>query len=200
MALEETWQLNQEKITEQEGYILSYAQTLDNPFEGIELEAFGEVVQAFNRAINTTEIIYMTEIQNILWYITQVDEETTSIYINPVTLFTGEAAANALAENDPELCESILSGTDQTLCIPPNDFYIVDEEQEDEIQIPLIANEWIQTSIEVINEDNENDENEWIPIDIQTLITNREDNYQETLFSIQFIKEWALSIQEQYIP
>jgi len=188
-VIEENGALNEEKIAEQEWYILTYTQTLDNPFKDIELEAFGEIAHAFNRAIDTTEILHITHRETIIGYVQDIDTENLSMYVSPVTLFTGEQAAIAIAEHDPALCESILSETEQELCIPPNNTYIL---RGDSIQIAFIADEGLQTSI-TVREDNDT----WKIIDIQTFITDREEKYQETIFSIDFIAEGALSLQEQ---
>jgi tellurite resistance-related uncharacterized protein len=188
--------LNQEKIAEQSWHILVYAQTLDNPFEGIQLEAFGEIAQAFNQAISTVQILHITQIETIFAYITQVDTGAMTITADPITILTGDLAAQALAEREPEVCASILSGTDQTVCFPPNNIYIINEEQDDTQAITLIASEWLQTNIHIVDTENLTTPKK---IDIQTFITDTA-LYQDKIFAIQFITEGAIGITEYFLP
>jgi hypothetical protein len=192
---EEEWLLNQEKIAEQSWYILAYAQVLDNPFEWIELEIFWEIAQAFNTAVWETQILNIIEIETVSAYITQIDSDTTTITLDPITIFTGEEAALALAEREPEVCQSILSGTEATTCTPPNDFYIINEDN-DSFEIAMIAIEWLQTQINLLDKENGLKE---VNIDIETFIAAKE-NWENKVFTIRFIQDWILDITEYFLP
>jgi hypothetical protein len=192
---EEIWLFNQEKIAEQDEYVISYAQVLDNPFEGIELETFGEIVYAFNKAINSIQILHIAQIEQTIWYI--IDIENLIVTIHPASILTGESAAQALAEREPDLCKSIISGTDQTLCFPPNDIYIIKNDDKESIIKPFIADEWLQTKIQLFSGD---DNTQTKNIDILTFINERKENFDNTLFEIEFVQEGIIHIKQYYTP
>jgi hypothetical protein len=149
---EELWLFNNEKIAEQSGYVIAYAQVLDNPFTGMELEAFGEIAAIFNTAISSTQIVHIQTIDKIIGYITSIQTgDTITITIDPITILTGEVAAAALAEYEPDVCASIISGTEQTLCFPPNNLYILNQTSEDGTTFNTLTQEGMQIVIELIN-------------------------------------------------
>jgi len=195
---EEIELLNNEKIAEQSGYIIAYTQVLDNPFTGIELEAFGEIAAVFNTAVWSTQIINIQSIDKKLVYITSIQTgESLSITIDPIIVFTGEEAAKALAQYEPELCESILSWTDQTLCFPPNNTYILNETPDDSITLRPISEEWIQILINLIDPTVSTQATRAAP---ETLRENREKTYKQTVFQIYSIDNTIIQITEQYVP
>lgn len=193
---EEIWLFNNEKIAEQSGYIIAYAQVLDNPFTWMELEAFGEVSAIFNTAISSTQIVHIQTIDKILGYIASIQTgENISITIDPITILTGELAATALAEYEPDLCASIISGTEQTLCFPPNDFYILNQTTEDGATFTTIAQEGMQIVIELISTGT----TQATRSTPETLRDNRETQYKQTPFIIHTIDNNIIQITEQYI-
>lgn len=195
---EELGLFNNEKIAEQSGYVLAYAQVLDNPFTGIQLEAFGEIAAVFNTAISSTQITNIQEVKKTLAYIGSIQTgEILNITIDPIAMLTGEDAAKALAEYEPELCQSILSGTDETLCFPPNDFYIVNETSDDSIALTPIADEGIQIVVELIDPTVSTQATWAVP---ETLRDNRESKYKQTPFYIYTINDQIIQITEQYLP
>lgn len=194
---EEMGLLNNEKITEQSGYVISYSQVLDNPFTWMELEAFGEIVAIFNTAIGSTQIINIQNINKVVGYITSIQTgDNAVIIVDPIIILTWESAATALAENEPDVCASIISGTEQTLCFPPNDFYILNQTTEDVITFNPIAQEGIQMIVELINTGT-SIATRSIP---ETLRDNREAQYKQTPFIIYTIDNSIIQITEQYIP
>lgn len=194
---EELWLFNNEKIAEQSGYVIAYAQVLDNPFAGVELEAFGEVVTIFNTAISSTQITRIQTIDTILGYITNIGTgDIITITVDPITILTGEAAAAALAEYEPDVCASIISGTEQTLCFPPNDLYILNQTSEDATTLNTIAQEGMQIVIELI----QTGSTQAVRSTPETLRDNRESQYKQTPFTIQTIDNTVIQITEQYIP
>lgn len=194
---EELWLFNNEKIAEQSGYVIAYTQVLDNPFTGIELEAFGEVVTIFNTAISSAQIVHIQTIDKIVGYITNIGTgDAITITVDPITILTGESAAVALAEYEPDLCASILSGTEQTVCFPPNDFYILNQTTEDIITLNTIAQEGMQIMVELI----QTGSTQAVGSTPKTLRSNREGQYKQTPFMIHTIDNTIIQITEQYIP
>jgi len=188
---------NSEKIAEQSGYIIAYAQVLDNPFTWIQLEAFGEVTAIFNTAVSSTQIVHIQTIDKIIWYITSIQTgDNITIGIDPINILTWDAAATALAEYEPDLCASILSGTEQTVCFPPNDFYILNQTTEDIITLNTIAQEGIQIMVELI----QTGSTQAVRSTPETLRSNREGQYKQTPFMIHTIDNTIIQITEQYIP
>ncbi len=194
---ESEWLLNNEKIAEQSGYVIAYAQVLDNPFTGIQLEAFGEIAAIFNTAISSTQITNIQSITKTLAYISSIQTgEALTITIDPIAILTGEDAAKALAEYEPELCQSILSWTDETLCFPPNDIYILNETPDDSITLTQIADEGIQIVVELIDPTISTQATRSIP---ETLRDNRNTQYKQTPFYIYSIDGSIIQITEQYL-
>lgn len=194
---EEIWLFNNEKIAEQSGYIIAYAQVLDNPFTWMELEAFWEISAIFNTAISSTQIVHIQTIDKILGYITSIQTgENISITIDPITILTGESAATALAEYEPDVCASIISGTEQTSCFPPNDFYILNQTTEDKATFNTIAQEGMQIVIELI----QTGSTQTTRSTPETLRDDRETQYKQTPFVIHTIDDNIIQISEQYIP
>lgn len=190
--------LNNEKIAEQSGYILAYTQVLDNPFTGIELEAFGEIATVFNTAIWSIQITSVQSINKILAYISNVQTgEVLTITIDPIVILTGEDAAKALAEYEPELCKSILSWTDETLCFPPNNLYILNETPDDSKILTPINNEGIQMVIELTDLAVSPQPTRATP---ETLRDNLDTKYKETPFYIYTIDDNIIKISEQPLP
>lgn len=194
---EELWWFNNEKITEQSGYVIGYTQVLDNPFTWMELEAFGEIATIFNTAISSTQILHIQTIDKVLGYITSIQTgENISITIDPITILTGEAAATALAEYEPDLCASIISGTEQTACLPPNGIYILNQTTEDGRTLNTITQEGMQIIVELISTGT----TQTARATPETLRDNRETQYKQTPFMIYTIDTNIIQITEQYIP
>ena len=103
--------------------------------------------------------------------------------IQTAQILTGELAAKALAENEPELCEQIREENEEELCFPPENRYVL---RQEEIATTFIADEGIQTQIHIQDD---------TILDIQAFVDSREELYQDTLFMIQMIEEGLLSIQ-----
>lgn len=189
------WVVNMEKIAESSGLVISYSQWLDNPFTGMELEIFGELSALFNQSIATAQITNIQVLEYTLWYIQKIQTGDNIVFtIDPIQLFTGEQAANTRLQNDPEWCNAAISWTDKTLCMPENDYYIVNSNTGD--QVDLIFDE--VSTIEVINISWENTM-ETIPTTIDALQKSF-DKYQEIPFHIYYTNQTLLQLSEQYIP
>lgn len=184
---------NQEIIAQEQDYLIVYAHALDNPLSGIEQEAFTEISQALNQNIHSIQILHITHISHILGYIVGINTQEMTVDIQQIEVLTGSDAAQALAENDPELCESIKEENEEDICLPPNNIYILIDQES--ITSTFLADEGIQTQIYIHREDQE----EYNMIDIQTFMDDWSDLYLETLFTIKMIDEWLLEIREQHI-
>lgn len=161
------------------------------------MEAFGEVVTIFNTAISSAQIVHIQTIDKIVGYITNIGTgDAITITVDPITILTGESAAVALAEYEPDLCASILSGTEQTVCFPPNDFYILNQTTEDIITLNTIAQEGMQIMVELI----QTGSTQAVGSTPKTLRDNREKQYKQTPFAIHTIDNNIIQITEQYIP
>ncbi len=150
---------------------------------GIEQEAFTEISQALNQNIHSIQILHITHISHILGYIVDINTQEMTVDIQQIEVLTGSDAAQALAENDPELCESIKEENEEDICLPPNNIYILIDQES--ITSTFLADEGIQTQIYIHREDQE----EYNMIDIQTFMDDWSDLYLETLFTIKMIDE-----------
>ena len=118
--------LNIEKITTSGDIVIAYTRALGVGATGIELEIFGDLAHTLERAIANGAVTKIEKIEYTMAYIQDITSTTGSITItiDPIQRFDGTGANDAFAKYDPTACAASISWTTNSVCTPPNAYFI----------------------------------------------------------------------------
>ncbi len=193
---EKEWLLNIEKITNSGDIIIAYTRALGIAATWIELEIFADLNEILEKAITSGSITKIEAIEYTMAYIQDINSTTgsTTITIDPIQRFDGTGANEAFAKYDPTACAASISWTTNTICTPPNAYFIYNADTG-----TFLTLEQKEGKLELI--DTTSAEWETIPWDWDNFTKEFTNKYTNIPFHIYYNNQnEVLQITEQYVP